>query len=135
MIDERFSSDAFTSRGLDTEAARELAESLADEVRVEMHQALEMHLRKIVERLNAMGHNLKAEASSPGDNSYPGDVAYLDDWEDETGYHCKLRLGIYTVITTGYAHFISDEEALSSESLYARRERADSNEILPTLKQ
>jgi len=52
MIDKRFSSGAFASRGLDSEAARELADQLADEIANEMHEVVKHHFLKIVGRLN-----------------------------------------------------------------------------------
>jgi|SRR3982750_4138832 hypothetical protein len=106
MIDERFSATAFDACGLDSKAAQELADLLADEIQQEMHQVIETHLSKIIERLNSMGHALKAE--------YPpflGDFSYRDDWEDEAGYHCKLRVGFDTVVSTGYSHLTTNGES------------------------
>jgi len=113
MMDERFSSQAFSSCGLDSREARQLADLLADEIRLEVHEVLDQYMRVLIERLNAMGHNLKLETSYQGDTSYPGDISYRDDWEDSSGYHCELRLAINTIVTDGYAHFISRDEALS----------------------
>jgi len=110
MIDERFSAASFASRGLGSKAARELADLLAEEIQKEMNQLIEPHLSRIIERLNAMGHALKAEYPPA-----PGDFSYRDDWKDEAGYHCKLLVGFDTITTTGYGHLITVEEALSSK--------------------
>jgi hypothetical protein len=37
------------------------------------------------------------------------DISYRDDWEDDSGYHCKLRVAVDTVISTGYSHFDTDQ--------------------------
>jgi len=103
MIDERFSASSFASRGLDTEAARELADLLAEEVQREMHRVIEAHFLEIIGRLNSMGHSLKPEYPAT-----PGDLPYRDEWEDESGYHCRLRVGLDTVVSTGYAHLATD---------------------------
>ncbi len=110
MIDDKFSLKAFLRCGLDTEAANSLAKSLAEEIYKEVHVNLRAYLSEVVMRLNAMGHNLKVESDFPGDDSYPGDISYRDDWNDETGYHCKLRVAINTVVSTGFAHMYSEEE-------------------------
>jgi len=98
MIDKRFSSGAFASRGLDSEAARELADQLADEIANEMHEVVKHHFLKIVGRLNTLGHTLKLDVSKPGE------ITFRDDREDESGYHCKLRLAYDSIVSSGYAH-------------------------------
>lgn len=118
MIDERFASGAFEACGLDTEAARDLADLLADEIQKEMHEVVLVQFAKVVERLNAMGHALKPEYPP-----MPGDLSYRDDWEDDSGYHCKLRVGFDCVVSTGYAHLFKpdeleeDDEKKSSDDL------------------
>ena len=101
MVDERFSSSSFESRGLDTEQARLLADQLADEIQREMQDVLEQRLSMIVKRLNQMGHNLRLEESASGE------AAYRDDYEDQKGYHCRLRVALDLVVSTGYAHLIT----------------------------
>lgn len=105
MIDERFSSAAFEARGRDTEASRELADLLADEIQKEMHEVILVHFAKLVGRLNAIGHALKPEYAP-----VPGDLSYRDDCEGESGYHCRLRVGFDTVVSVGYAHLISGDD-------------------------
>jgi hypothetical protein len=100
MLDERFSASAFSGCGIDTKDARALADLLAEEVQKEMQDALAQQFVSIVKRLNDMGHNLKQEAIALGEFSYK------DDYEDDTGYHCRLRLALDLVISTGYAHLI-----------------------------
>lgn len=100
MIDERFSASEFATRGLNTKQSLELANALANEVLEDLHSTIACRLLEIIEGLNAMGHNLKlyGEAS-------PGDISYHDATEDEFGNHCKLRVAVDTVISTGYSHF------------------------------
>src|SRR6266404_3075871 len=105
MINERFSLAAFEVRGLDTEAARDLADSLADEIQKEMHEVVLVHFANVVERLNAMGHALKPEYPP-----MPGDLSYRDDWEDDSGYHCRLRVGFDCIVSTGFAHLLKPDE-------------------------
>lgn len=100
MVDERFSAAAFTALGLNSPNARELADSLADEIQEELRVVIEDHLSKVIERLNMMGHSLKVESNTPGG------ISYRDDWEDASGYHCRLRVAFDSVISTGYPHLI-----------------------------
>ena len=104
MIDARFSAEAFQELGCDTVAARGRADILAEEVYQQLHRVIEQEMQEIVRKLNSMGHQLKLRASSPGDNTFPGDVDYGDDWTDEQGHHYRLRLAVTTVVSTGYAH-------------------------------
>ncbi len=112
MIDEKFSLAAFSACGLNTEEANNLAISLAHEVYKEVHTNMREYLSEVVMRLNAMGHNLRVNSDFSGNinDSYPDDISYRDDWKDETGYHCKLRVAINTVVSTGFAHMYSEEE-------------------------
>lgn len=103
MIDDRYSAASFAAIGLNTKQSLELAHELGDEIQDELHAVITDHLLKIVGRLNAMGHNLKLY-----DPPVPGDISYRDDREDDSGYHCKLRLAVDTVISTGYSHTESD---------------------------
>lgn len=103
MIDDRFSAASFAAKGLNTKQSLELAYELRTEIQDELHTVITDHLFKIVERLNAMGHNLKTY-----EPPVPGDISYRDDWEDDSGYHCKLRVGVDTIISTGYSHTESD---------------------------
>jgi hypothetical protein len=104
MIDDRFSAASFAAKGLNTKQSLELAYELGTEIQDELHAVITDHLLKIVGRLNAMGHNLKLF-----DPPVPGDISYRDDWKDDSGYHCKLRVAVDTVISTGYSHTESDQ--------------------------
>lgn len=104
MLDERFSAEAFAVCGLNTKQSLQLAKDLASEIQNELHIAITSKLLNIVERLNGMGHNLKLYGPP-----IPGDISYRDAVEDESGYHCKLRVGVDTVISTGYAHLCTDQ--------------------------
>lgn len=104
MVDERFSASAFASCGLDSEESRALADVLAEEVEKEMQDVVEAHFAGVVKRLNEMGHQLKPEVIALGE------ITYRDDYEDEHGYHCKLRVAVDFTVSTGYAHLISISE-------------------------
>jgi hypothetical protein len=110
MIDDRFSSIEFQRLGLNTPEARERADLLADEVYTRLHRAIESQLREIVERLNAMGHNLQLKNSIIGNATYPDEVDYRDESERNEHYGCRLRLTVNTVISTGYAHLIAEDD-------------------------
>ncbi|MEW5980558.1 MAG: hypothetical protein AB1898_32645 [Acidobacteriota bacterium] len=105
MIDERFSEAAFSQLGLDTDASRRLADLLRDEIQRELHTAIDARLRELVDRINSMGHRLKLEYAP-----IPGEISYRHDWKDETGYQCRLRVAVDTVVSTGYAHLIDPVE-------------------------
>lgn len=105
MIDEKFSAAKFAECGIDSEEAERLAKLLGDEIQVEMHNAIRVKLNEIIEQLNKMGHKLKPEYPP-----VPGDISFRDDWVDENGYHCKLRIGFDTVVSTGYSHLIDASE-------------------------
>lgn len=103
MLDHRFSLAEFDRRGLDTEEAQQLAELLAEEVTKELQTAIEPVFRDIVLRLNEMGHQLKPEQVGLGE------ISYRDDYSDQRGYHCKLRLALDLILSAGYAHINFDE--------------------------
>ena len=110
MIDKRFSAHAFEMRGLNSDAARQLADCLAEESQQEMHKVIAVHLKQIIEQLNSMGHNLQ-----PYGEIVPGEIAYRDDTEDKTGYYCKLRVAFDSIVSTGYAHTLSSEEIYADD--------------------
>jgi hypothetical protein len=101
MIDERFSSAAFEAAGLDTREARKLADALAAEIQNQMHGAILASLQTIVDRLNAMGHELQ-----PYGPAVPGDISFRDDKGTGEADDCKLRVAVDTIISTGYSHLI-----------------------------
>ncbi|SRR6266545_6138520 len=113
MVDERFSALSFGVCGVDSEGAKKLADSLAEEIQNELHETIQTSFHRIIDRLNAMGHKLKA-AYPPK----PGDFSYRDDWKDESGYHCKLRVGLDVIVSTGYGHLLSDDEVLAPDPIY-----------------
>ena len=100
MIDERFSASEFEKLGIDSSDAHALALELANEVREALHSIISTAITEIVEKLNSLGHQLK-----PYSPPVPGDISFRDDWIEREGkYHCKLRLAVDTVISSGYAH-------------------------------
>ena len=99
---DKYSQREFESRGLDTPAARQLADELQDDVAKEIHEALLAAFLKIVAGLNAHGHNL-----TPYDEIRIGDISFRD--EPGEG-QCRLRLACDVVISAGYAHTLTAEE-------------------------
>ena len=66
----RFSKRGFEECGIDTDAARQLADSLQEEVTKELQAALLAAFDKVIQSLNEQGHNLKPFEVSPGDINY-----------------------------------------------------------------
>ena len=105
MIDSRFSASRFEELGLDTEESQHLADLLADEIQSELHNVIVKRMEEIKESPNRMGHDLKREYPAK-----PGDISYRDETMGDDGYHCRLRIGVDTVISTGYAHLIDPDD-------------------------
>lgn len=99
---EEYSRQQFESLGLDTPAARNLADKLQDDVAAEIHDVVLATFSRAVGELNARGHNLKA------DDIRIGDITFRD--ESANG-QCFLRLGCDVVISAGYSHTLTAEEA------------------------
>lgn len=99
---EKYSKQRFESLGLDSPAARNLADELQEDVAQEIHGAVLVAFSRVVEELNARGHNLTA------DEIRVGDIAFRDESADG---QCRLRLGCDVVISAGYAHTLTAEEA------------------------
>ena len=104
MIDQRFSKKEFEHAGKDSPSARQLADRLAEEITSELHGAIQAELQRIVMKLNGMGHNLRLYVENPGE------LAYRDDSGDGDNYQCDLRVAADCVVSTGYAHLLSDQE-------------------------
>ena len=101
MLNRRFSAQAFSEAGLDSTAARKLADELAMAVTEALDQVVRSGVAKMVDELNALGHELRLEVESVGEVSY----------RDETPARgCRLRLAVDTVVSTGYAHVIVPSE-------------------------
>lgn len=99
MIDSRFSAEAFSKRGIGTMEARELADELQDEIEAEAGAAAKEVLRRIVDRLNGLGHEL--EVFEESENW----IDYRQHWRDAvSGHHGKLRVGVHITASAGYPH-------------------------------
>ncbi len=96
-IDERFSLAEFRVAGSGTSAARRLADNLEQEVERRLHDVTIKAFEEIVADLNRLGHNLKEYTPL-----VPGDIAFRDDEELNSGYLCRLRLGVDTVTSVGF---------------------------------
>lgn len=109
MIDERFSASAFSSCGLDTEKARSLSDRLTVEIESEMQEVLRRKFTQIIGHLNEMGHDLKPYVIGKDE------LSYRDDYDSGDSYHCKLRVAVDLIVSTGYAHLSFPEEAKDLE--------------------
>jgi hypothetical protein len=92
---EKYAKSKFESLASDPDATRRLADELQDYVVQEIHEAVFTAFLKVVDGLNAAGHDLK-----PYEEIRSGDIAYRD--EPVEG-QCNLRLGCDVVISAGYA--------------------------------
>ncbi|HEV3469250.1 MAG TPA: hypothetical protein VG148_08010, partial [Pyrinomonadaceae bacterium] len=79
-----------------------LADELQGDVAREVHGAVLAAFMKVVEGLNARGHNL-----TPYDEIRVGDISFRDD---SGGGRCNLRLACDVVISAGYAHTLAADE-------------------------
>ena len=99
---EKYSKQQFESFGLNSPAARKLADELQDDVNAEIHAVVVPAFLNIVERLNGQGHHLEMY-----DETRVGDIAYRDETIDG---QCYLRLACDTVISAGYADTMTVDE-------------------------
>jgi hypothetical protein len=99
---EKNSKQQFESLGLNTPAARKLADELQIDVNDEIHDAVLSAFRKVVQCLNAQGHRL-----TPYGEIRAGEISFRDEQIDG---ECCLRLGCDVVISAGYAHTMTVEE-------------------------
>jgi hypothetical protein len=100
---EKYSKLQFESRGIDSPAARELADELQDDVAKEIHDSVLAAFLKVVEGLNAHGHSLQ-----PYDEISIGDISFRDERVEG---QCLLRLACDSIISSGYSHTITEHEA------------------------
>ena len=99
---EKYSKQQCESHGLNTPAARKLADELQEDVTEEIHAAVLAAFLNVVERLNAQGHDLK-----PYDEIRAGDISFRD--ESVEG-QCYLRLACNVVVSAGYSHTMTVDE-------------------------
>ena len=86
----------FAERGIDSLAARELADELQDDVAAELDAVISATFQKVVDALNAQGHNLALYGKAK-----VGDISFRDELQEDC---CFLRLACDVVISAGYAH-------------------------------
>ena len=91
----RYSKQQFAERGLDSLPARQLADELQNDVAEELRATVSAAFLKIIEGLNAQGHNL-----APYGEEKIGDIAFRDEPQED---FCFLRLACDVVISAGYA--------------------------------
>jgi hypothetical protein len=99
---EKYSKQRFEAHGLNTPAARQLADELQDDVSREIHGAVLAAFMKVVEGLNAQGHSL-----TPYGEIKVGDISFR---EEACEGRCNLRLACDVVISAGYSHTLTADE-------------------------
>ncbi len=97
---EKYSKSEFESLSADPAATRRLADQLQDDV--VQHDAVYTAFLRVVDGLNAKGHDLRL-----CEEIRPGDIAYRDELFEG---QCNLRLGCDVVISAGYSDIKSVEE-------------------------
>jgi hypothetical protein len=100
---DKYSKAAFDACGLNNEAARKLSDQLQKDVNAELHPVILAAFERIVCGLNGRGHNL-----CPYGEIRAGDVSF---WDQTMHRDCKLRLAYDVVISAGYAHTVTPEQA------------------------
>jgi len=100
-IDEKFSAKAFEELGLDSDGARQLANSLKQEIEEELHSVIESAVIEMIGQLNEIGHHLQSYQGSG-----PTVLAYRDCSKGDCEHGCKLRVAVDFFVSTGYAHLI-----------------------------
>jgi hypothetical protein len=92
----KYSKQQFAERGIDSSAARQLAGELENDVAAELHAVVSAAFLKIIDGLNAQGHNLALCGEAK-----VGDISFRDEPQED---FCFLRLACDTVISAGYAN-------------------------------
>ncbi|UBF27706.1 hypothetical protein K9N68_07260 [Kovacikia minuta CCNUW1] len=110
MIDKKFSKEAFESCGINSPEAKRLSEELAAEIAKEMHLAVEIALRQVVERLQQLGHKLIKEAPEYDDEYAAWSYSYRDIGKDQSLNDHRLRIHFDTQVCTGYPHYLKTQE-------------------------
>jgi hypothetical protein len=100
---DKYSKAAFESCGLNSEAARALADQLQADVNTELHAAVFSAFQKVITELNARGHHLTLYGEIR-----PGDVSF---WDQTRHDDCQLRLAYDVVISAGYSHTVTPQQA------------------------
>jgi hypothetical protein len=92
----KYSKQQFAERGIDSLAAGELADKLQNDLAEELHTVVSVTFQKIIDALNAQGHNLVLYGEAK-----VGDISFRDEPQED---HCFLRLACDIVISAGYAN-------------------------------
>ena len=91
----QFTKTEFERRGINSEGARLLADSLENAIASELNVTVLAAFNEIVRRLNEQGHDLTPYEIKNGD------IGYRDESEEGK---TQLRVGIDIVVSAGYAH-------------------------------
>ena len=99
MIDKKFSKKSFEQAlEKDNAMVNELSSELEELIQNKLFAEIKPKMQEIVDELNEMGHKLKFNYEP-----LPGDISYLDGSSEDP----KLRIGLDSVISIGYADLIN----------------------------
>jgi hypothetical protein len=98
MLDKKFSAEAFAAAGFGTKEARALAKEMQHEIVEELDNQLEQALALIIQKLNALGHDLQ-----PYGQQLPGEKHYRETYGGSPERY-KFLVAVDTVVTVGYPH-------------------------------
>ena len=77
--------------------SRKLFERLEININQKLHNQLLADVIDIINNLNKHGHNLQVYGEID-----TGDIPFRDDFVNDSGYHCKLRLGANVLTTVNF---------------------------------
>ena len=100
---DKYSRAAFEACGRNSDDARRLSERLQEVVNAELHPVILAAFQRVVAALNARGHDLR-----PYGDIVAGDVSFRDQTSQ---CDCKLRLACDVIISAGYSHTMTPEQA------------------------
>lgn len=89
-----YSAEHFSALGLDSNAARILADGLRDEIETAVMKRVKIEITNVVVQLNSLGHQLAVYDDDKGAIAF----------RDIRSNGCHLRIAADLVISTGYAH-------------------------------
>lgn len=96
MIDNKFSSEAFSEAGLGTPMARQLAKELQTAILEELDPSLTAAMNSVIEKLNKLGHKLKPYGPQHADEKH-----FREKYDGDAQPY-KFLVAIDMVVSVGY---------------------------------
>jgi len=102
MFDIKFSKENFELKlQKGDEEKKELLSQLEADIQKRLYDVIKPEMEKIIRELNKLGHQLELYY-----DPMPGDISYID-MSNQTA---KLRIGVDSVVSVGYADLINYNE-------------------------